>query len=94
MTTQICPVCDAAVQPSQRYPRHVCPNCFAEASDRDGRRLEFSNVGLSGGYAAHYADTGAPYDSHDCWIRGIHCHADEARFGGIVIERDDAPDCR
>jgi len=86
MTTQACPICGAAVQPSQRYPRHVCRDCFSEATGRDGRRLEFSNVGLSGGYAAHYADTGEPYDSHDCWIRGIRCRAGEARFGGIVIE--------
>jgi len=91
MSAQTCPICGASVQPSQRYPRHVCRDCFAEATDRAGRRLEFSNVGMSGGYAAHYPDTGEPYDSHDCWIRGIRCRADEARFGGIVIERDDGP---
>ena len=33
-----------------------------------------------------FADTGEPYDSHDRWIDGVACHADEARFGGIVIE--------
>ena len=31
-------------------------------------------------------DTGDSYDSHDCWIDGVACRADEARFGGIVIE--------
>jgi len=92
MSAQACPICGDPVQSSHRYPRHVCPACFTEATDRDGRRLEFSNVHLSGGYAAQYADTGEPYDSHDCWIRGIRCRADEARFGGIVIERDDAQD--
>jgi hypothetical protein len=46
----------------------------------------FSNVGLSGGFAAQYADTGAVYLSHECFIRGIPCRADEAHFGGIVIQ--------
>jgi hypothetical protein len=44
-------------------------------------------VSLSGGYAARYADTGEPYSSHACYIDGLPCWADEARFGGIVIER-------
>lgn len=86
MSAQACPICGTAVQPSSRYPRHVCPDCFSEATDRAGRRLDFSNIDLSGGYAAHYSDTGEAYDSHDCWIRGIRCRADEARSGGIVIE--------
>ena len=41
---------------------------------------------MSGGYAAEYADTGDPYESHECFVDGIECYADEARFGGIVIE--------
>jgi len=91
MSAQACPICDTAVQPSSRYPRHVCPDCVSEATDRAGRRLEFSNIDLNGGYAAQYAGTGEPYDSHDCWIRGIRCRADEARFGGIVIEAVENP---
>jgi hypothetical protein len=31
-------------------------------------------------------ETGEPYDSHLCLINGVPCYADEARFGGIVIE--------
>ena len=23
---------------------------------------------------------------HECYVNGIKCHADEARFGGIVIQ--------
>lgn len=52
----------------------------------DGRRLLFANVDLSGGFEARYADTGADYPSHDCVVDGVACHADEARFGGIVVE--------
>jgi hypothetical protein len=41
---------------------------------------------MSGGYSAEYADTGDPYESHECFVDGIACYADETRFGGIVIE--------
>jgi hypothetical protein len=58
----------------------------ARASSRSGRVLAFSNAGLSGGFVARYADTGESYDSHECFIDGVRCHADEARFGGIVIQ--------
>jgi hypothetical protein len=48
--------------------------------------LEFFNTDLSGGFVARYRDTLETYRSHACWIDGVPCHADEARFGGIVIE--------
>lgn len=81
-----CPICAAVLEPQSRYPRYVCGECAGRARSADGRPLRFSNVGFDGGYAARYADTGEPYDSHDCWIDGVACRADEARFGGIVIE--------
>jgi len=83
---QTCPICYRPVEPSERYPRYVCKDCAAEAKSQDGRALTFSNIDLSGGFAAKYADTGEPYPSHDCYIYGIKCHADEHRFGGIVIQ--------
>lgn len=86
MATQHCPICSMAVAPNPRYPRYVCQACAAKASSADGRPLEFSNVGFSGGFAARYADTGAEYPSHECFIGAVKCHADEARFGGIVVE--------
>jgi predicted RNA-binding Zn-ribbon protein involved in translation (DUF1610 family) len=81
-----CPLCGKELQPVDRYPRYVCPDCGAKACSRDDRPLAFFNLGLSGGYGARYADDGSPYDSHDCFIDGHPCRADEARFGGIVIE--------
>lgn len=84
--SQACPVCGVPLEPQSRYPRYVCGACAIRACSADGRRLIFSNEGFDGGYVARFADTGEPYDSHDCWIDGIACHADEARFGGIVIE--------
>lgn len=81
-----CPICAASLAPQIHYPRYVCRDCASRAKSADGRALTFSNIGFDGGYAASYIDTGEPHDSHDCWIDGVACHADEARFGGIVIE--------
>lgn len=68
-----------------RYPNYVCLTCAADAVNASGRKLEFSNASFSGGYVAWYADTREPYDSHECFVRGVRCHADEAHMGGIVI---------
>ena len=84
--SQACPVCGIPLEPQARYPRYVCGTCASRACSADGRRLIFSNEGIDGGFVANFADTGESYDSHDCWIDGIACHAEEARFGGIVIE--------
>jgi hypothetical protein len=86
MVKQVCPICQAKVNSNPRYPRYVCGSCAGKAASADRRLLAFSNVDMSGGFVAHYADTGAEYPSHECFINGIKCHADEARFGGIVIE--------
>jgi hypothetical protein len=85
---QKCPICSAPVAFSERYPRYVCNRCFLRAADEDGRSLSFSNVSLSGGFAALYRDTHEERSSHICYIDGIRCWADEARFGGIVIQPD------
>jgi hypothetical protein len=86
MKTQRCPICESPVEPNARYPRYLCPGCAALASGPDGRPLSFANEGIDGGYAARYADTGDPYESHECFVKDIACWATEARFGGIVIE--------
>jgi hypothetical protein len=57
-----------------------------QATDASGRRLEFSNVDATGGFQAFYRETGKPYHDHVCFVRGVRCCADEAHFGGIVIE--------
>jgi hypothetical protein len=82
---QSCPICQSEIQFNPRCPRSVCEPCAAKAASADGRALRFSNISFSGGYAACYADTGEVYPSHQCFINGIACWADEAYFGGIVI---------
>ncbi|WP_313536749.1 hypothetical protein [Sphingomonas sp.] len=89
MDGQHCPICRGRVPINPRYPRYLCSACAARALAPDGRPLRFYNIDLSGGFQAFYADTDAPYPSHACQVDGIACRADEARFGGIVIERAD-----
>ena len=82
-----CPICDTELPVLERYPAYICEQCCARAADKDGRKLQFWNTGFSGGYEAGYADTKEKYPSHDCYIDGIACYANEARFGGIVIQK-------
>ena len=83
---QTCPLCNRPVARSERYPRYVCQTCAARATSRNGRPLAFYNEALSGGFVARYADDDTPYNSHECFIDGIRCHADEVPSGGIVIQ--------
>ena len=85
-----CPLCGVPLEAIARYPRYVCRTCEAKACSRDGRALEFFNLGFSGGYGARHADDGSAYDSHECFIEGHPCRSDEARFGGIVIQAEHA----
>jgi hypothetical protein len=85
--THACPICSAEVVHFERYLLQVCGSCGSRACDADGRLLEFGNISLSGGFAAIYSDTREIYDNHLCYIDDIACHADEHRFGGIVISR-------
>jgi hypothetical protein len=41
---------------------------------------------MGGGFAAKYVDDGAEYPGHECYIDGVKCYADEAHFGGVVIQ--------
>lgn len=86
ITKQRCPVCYSDVEKNYRYPKYVCQACTAKAASSDGRRLIFNNAGLSGGLTARFADTGELYMGSRCYIEGLPCRVDEARFGGIVIE--------
>ena len=83
---QRCPICGAEVQFSLRYAGYVCNDCEANAMSPDGRRLEFTNIDVGGGFQARYAGTKTKYPSHECVIEGVACIADEARFGGIVVQ--------
>ena len=82
-----CPICNTSLEKWERYPRYVCEDCIGKATDSTGRILLFSNIDFAGGFIAKYKDTGKIYDSNSCFIDGVRCHADEARFGGIVVQK-------
>jgi hypothetical protein len=83
-----CPICGRLGEVSPRYPRYICVECAHRAVDENERPLKFSNVALSGGFEARYADTNEISDSHVCYVDGVRCYADEAHMGGIVVSID------
>ncbi len=87
--SQACPICGALVNANPRYPDYVCGDCYQRIADDSGRRVKYQNASpdyphLIESLTATYAD-GSPYMSQTCYIDGIACRADEARFGGIVV---------
>ena len=48
--------------------------------------MTFGNVSVSGGFVGRYADTDEEYEGHQCFVDGVECVANEARFGGIVVQ--------
>jgi hypothetical protein len=88
--TQDCPICQTPQRQNPRYPKYLCPACSSRAVDANGRALTFYNESLSGGFEAHYKDDDSKADeitkSHVVFVDGKKVWADEARFGGIVLE--------
>jgi hypothetical protein len=92
--TQICPICGDDKRPNPRYPLYLCYKCSAEASDESGRKINFQLYHRNGskfvaGFHAVYSDTGELRNSDICYIRGTRCLAEEAYFGGVVIQITD-----
>lgn len=84
-----CPVCTTKLEANERYPRYVCPPCAEKTCDAQGRKVSFRNLSFEGGCEGYYPDTDEKYLNQDCFIEGHACYADEARFGGIVIQLKD-----
>lgn len=84
--THVCPICQQQMIFTPRYPSAVCRRCKPKTTDKSGRTISFRNIDLSGGCEGYYIDTHELYDSYECYIDGVQCWANEARFGGIVIE--------
>lgn len=92
---QFCPICGNQVKAIPRYPKYVCDTCAQKTTDAKGRKVSFSSsdiesgddvLTISEGCYGFYKDTQKKYRSKICYIQGIKCRADLARFGGIVIE--------
>jgi len=72
----------------QRYPKSICHQCRLKITDKNGRNVEFFNSeGLGFGCQGYYSGTNQQekYESNTCYIQEKEFIAEEARFGGIVI---------
>jgi hypothetical protein len=86
---QYCGNCGCEVPFFARYPRYICRDCYKFLCDRDGRRVLYSNTHPLGyGCQGYYADSEweETYDSPYCYIGNKRFYAQEARFGGIVVQ--------
>ena len=94
LDTVSCPVCGKEQPAVARYPGYLCRDCVGRAATADGRALTLVNTTVSGGFAARYADNGELAEeesvTHIVYVDGIRCRADEARFGGIVVQPEPA----
>lgn len=89
---QFCPNCQTEIKSELmlRYPKAICKNCTKEITSKDGRKVEFFNTGFSG-CQGYYASTNQEeeYPSETCYLNHKEYTAEEARFGGIVIQQND-----
>jgi hypothetical protein len=81
-----CPICSKKLRPIKRYPKYICSECANQVCDKSGRSVAFSNIDMFGGLVGHYSDTKEKYKSQSCYIKDTKCKAEEARFGGVVIQ--------
>ena len=87
--TQACPIFGAAVRENPRYPDYLCQPGARRTVDAEGPAVTHHNTfpsssNLIESPVTTYAD-GSRYMSQDCYVDGVGCRADEARFGGIVV---------
>lgn len=91
---QFCPICFSETGFQSRYPKYICRECNTENKRSfQGEKVSFSNLGFSGGLkVSFYDDLGnllKEEDEHHIYefkIDNYICTAEEARFGGIVIQ--------
>ncbi|RZJ75091.1 MAG: hypothetical protein EOO45_06705 [Flavobacterium sp.] len=89
---QLCFNCRNSVQYNPRYPKYICGQCQSLLTDVTGRSVEYFNTGWSGtGCQGYFAGTNQKeeYNSDTCYIADKLFTAEEARFGGIVIQAKD-----
>lgn len=93
---QFCSRCRKRVMYFPRYPKRICGECSnLDVFDENGYKLSFSNAGFGGGFIAkYYQGETLVKETNDewgkvCFIEGKKYIADEARFGGIVIQMAD-----
>jgi hypothetical protein len=81
-----CPICKQNMTFFERYPDKVCSECSEKTLTNDGVKIDFYNIDITGGFKSIIqSKPPALGKEHKCFINGLECYADEARFGGIVV---------
>jgi hypothetical protein len=90
-----CPICARLFTIPIRYPKSICGNCTrCDIKDKDGYIVTFQNIDISGGFESIHVGEGnqnIKKQDHVCFVNGIKCWADQARFGGIIIQVMESP---
>ena len=94
---QWCSNCYKEVYYQVRYPKYICWECMTKSKyDEKGNLLEFSNLSITGGFRITYKDSNGKTireveteDYCECIIDDKLFFAQEAKFGGIVIQKKD-----
>jgi hypothetical protein len=88
--TQQCPLCHKSVYYQARYPDYICQGCLTlhGTLTRSGKTITFSNVDFYGGFMSQVEGETEIGDTSTCYVNGVRCSAQEARFGGIVVSPD------
>ena len=85
-----CPLCFEIMNYyTSRYPKMICSNCAdSDITDNFGNKVTFVNIDIYGGFISLHKidDKVVKKEEHICWIKNTKCYANEARFGGIVIQ--------
>jgi hypothetical protein len=84
MKNKNCPICDKNMMYLERYPKMICHECVELAVNKNSVSIKFYNIDHSGGFISIVNDIKG--EEHECYINNIKCYAQEARFGGIVVE--------
>ena len=50
-------------------------------------QMKFGNIDHTGGFVSLKNGVATSPPQHICYVNGVKCYADEARFGGIVIRK-------
>ena len=74
MTDQYCPICKGVVKYQPRYPNYVCEVCMSEGVEVNGKVIPKNEIDV-------YSNL-----TLACKVKGVICNAQEARFGGIVVQ--------
>lgn len=84
MENKNCPICDKNMIYFERYPKMVCQGCSENTLTQEGESIKFYNIDHTGGFISIVNDVKG--EIHECYINNRKCYADEARFGGIVVQ--------